>query len=59
MVRSLALGSDGEVYLIGGTGSADFPVTPGGAQTNFGGNHDAFVVKLVPQDRKDKRSEPE
>jgi hypothetical protein len=44
------------VYVTGGTVSADFPVTPGGAQTTYGGGSgcatylcgDAFVTKLSP-----------
>ena len=42
---SLALSSDGTVYVAGGAGSADFPVT-GGAQSNFGGRQDGFIVRL-------------
>jgi hypothetical protein len=49
MVRSIALGTDGAVYLVGNTSSADFPVTAASAQTTFGGgNGDAYVMKLVP-----------
>ena len=48
MVRSLAWGPDGALYLVGGTSSPDFPVTPGALQTKLGGGSDAFVVKLVP-----------
>jgi hypothetical protein len=49
MVRSVALGPLGEVYLVGNTSSPDFPATPGAAQTKLGGGKgDAFVVKLVP-----------
>ena len=50
MIRSLALGPNGEVYLVGNTASTDFPVTPGAAQAKFGGGTgDAFVVKLAPE----------
>jgi uncharacterized membrane protein YgcG len=39
--------STGDIYVAGGTSSADFPKTNGGAQENFGGgNIDAFVVRL-------------
>jgi hypothetical protein len=49
MVRSVALGPRGEVYLVGNTSSSDFPATPGAAQTKFGGGKgDAYVVKLIP-----------
>ena len=47
-VRSLAWGRDGALYLVGGTSSPDFPVTPGALQSRLGGGCDAFVVKLVP-----------
>jgi hypothetical protein len=47
IIRSLALGSNGEVYLVGSTSSRDFPVTANAVRTTLGGNGDAFVVKLV------------
>jgi hypothetical protein len=46
IVRSLALGPGGDVYLIGSTSSEDFPVTPGALQDRHRGAGDAFVVKL-------------
>jgi hypothetical protein len=47
MVRSVALGPNGDLYLVGHTSSADFPVTKDAVQTKYGGgNGDAFVVKL-------------
>jgi len=49
LIRSLALGPNGEVYLIGPTSSKDFPVTSDAAQTELNGKGDAFVVKLVPK----------
>jgi hypothetical protein len=49
MVRSVALGPNGEVYLVGHTGSADFPVTAGAAQTKYRGKGDAYLVKLIPE----------
>ncbi len=49
LLRSLAIGPKGEVYLIGKTASDDFKVTLGAAQVKRKGNLDAFVVKLVPQ----------
>ncbi len=48
LLRSLALGRNGEVYLIGKTASDDFKVTTSAAQAKRKGNSDAFVVKLVP-----------
>jgi hypothetical protein len=49
LIRSLALGPNGEVYLVGNTSSTDFPVTAGALQTRIGGGPaDAFVVKLTP-----------
>jgi hypothetical protein len=49
MVRSMALGPRGEVYLVGHTSSSDFPVTAGAVQTMFGGGGgDAYLIKLVP-----------
>lgn len=47
LIRSLALGPNGEVYLVGSTSSLDFPVTPNALQSRLAGNGDAFVVKLV------------
>jgi len=47
MIRSIALGPEGEVYLVGHTSSEDFPVTPGAVQSKNRGKGDAFVVKLV------------
>lgn len=49
MVRSVALGPEGELYLVGHTESSDFPVTEAAAQTRHGGKSDAYVVKLVPR----------
>jgi len=37
----------GEVYVAGGTRSADFPKTAGGAQASRRGNSDAFVARLT------------
>lgn len=49
MIRSLTLGPNGEVYLVGSTSSSDFPVMSNAAQTGPGGKEDAFVVKLMPR----------
>jgi len=48
LIRSIALGPKGEVYLVGSTSSPDFPVTANAVQKTLGGKADAFVVKLVP-----------
>ncbi len=41
--------SAGNAYICGGTGSANFPTTPGAYRTTFvGGTYDAFVAKLNP-----------
>ncbi len=47
LIRSLAWGEDGSLYLVGTTSSPDFPVTAGALQTEHGGNGDAFVLKLL------------
>ena len=47
LIRSLALGPRGEVYLVGSTTSKDFPVTANAVQPELRGKSDAFVVKLV------------
>ncbi len=48
LVRGIALGPSGELYLVGFTDSPNFPVTAGAAQTQPGGASDGFVMKLVP-----------
>lgn len=49
MIRSVALGPKGELYLVGNTSSLDFPATEHAVQTKYGGGTgDAFVVKLAP-----------
>ena len=44
----LATDSNGNLYVAGYTNSTDFPVTQGAFQDTFGGNSDAFVVKIGP-----------
>lgn len=44
--RAVAVDQAGSVYVAGFTDSANFPVTSGAAQTVFGGQTDAFLVKL-------------
>ena len=48
MIRGLALGPKGELYLVGSTSSPDFPATAGAFQTKGGEKGDGYVVKLVP-----------
>ena len=45
---ALVLDASGSAYVTGGTGSADFPTTPGAFDTTYNGNGDAFVTKLDP-----------
>lgn len=45
----LRVDAAGTAYVAGRTTSADFPVTPGAAQSAHGGNRDAFVVHLDAQ----------
>ena len=51
LIRSCAIGPNGEIYLIGSTSSRDFPVTSDAVQTQLAASADAFVVKLVPVGR--------
>jgi len=39
---------EGNIYWTGHTRSADFPLTPGAAQSKLGGQSDAFLAKLSP-----------
>jgi hypothetical protein len=48
IVRSLAPGHNGEVYVIGSTGSEDFLAGANVVQAKSPGTGDAFVVKLIP-----------
>ncbi len=47
LIRGIAIGPTGEIYLGGRTDSPDFPVTQGAFQTSPDGQ-DGFVIKLVP-----------
>ena len=47
MIRSIAITDTGEVFLVGNTGSKDFPATRGSHQTKLRGTGDGYVVKLV------------
>ncbi|MEM7371678.1 MAG: SBBP repeat-containing protein [Bacteroidota bacterium] len=51
IANGLAVDTDGEVFVVGNTGSTDFPATSGSIQTaaNFGAamnQEDAFIAKL-------------
>jgi hypothetical protein len=46
--RRIALDRSGAAYIIGSTNSPDFPTTAKAIQTRYGGDTDAFVVKLSP-----------
>ena len=49
IVRGVAIGPAGELYLVGRTNSNDFPVTAGALQPDRGGDFDGFIMKLVPR----------
>jgi hypothetical protein len=44
--RDVVLDPSGNACVLGGTRSANFPITPGALQTTLHGASDAFVVKL-------------
>jgi hypothetical protein len=46
-VGGIAVDGPGYVYVTGGTGSANFPTTPGAFQTAFGAKS-AFITKIDP-----------
>ncbi len=46
MGNALALDHSGNVYLVGDTGSGNFPTTCKAFQKSYGGGHDAYVSKL-------------
>lgn len=50
LIRGIAVGSSGELYLVGQTDSGDFPATAGAFQRTRGAAADAFVIKLVRTD---------
>ena len=48
----IAVDSAGSAYVVGTTGSQNFPVTAGVVQSNLGGGTDGFVTKLSPDGSK-------
>ncbi|HYY94225.1 MAG TPA: SBBP repeat-containing protein, partial [Pyrinomonadaceae bacterium] len=44
----IAVDSQGDAYVTGGTFSPNYPTTPGAFQTTYGGSGDFFVTKLNP-----------
>ncbi|NYB25879.1 MAG: chitobiase/beta-hexosaminidase C-terminal domain-containing protein [Methanobacteriaceae archaeon] len=42
----VAVNSDSNMYITGFTASTNFPTTAGAYQTTYGGNSDAFLVKI-------------
>lgn len=44
--NDIAVDNGGNAYVVGTTGSADFPVTLGAVQSLHGGGFDAFLIKL-------------
>lgn len=47
-LRDVVVDASGNVYVTGGTESADFTTTAGAHDRSFNGNHDVFVAKLTP-----------
>jgi hypothetical protein len=46
--RRIAIDRSGAAYIVGSTNSPDFPTTAKAFQPRYGGDTDAFVVKLSP-----------
>jgi hypothetical protein len=42
----IAVGSDGTLYVVGGTNAIDLPVTSGAAQPIIGGESDGFIARI-------------
>ena len=47
-IRDVTTDILGNIYVTGGTGSSNFPVTPGCFDSSFNGVHDVFVAKIAP-----------
>ena len=50
--QGIGVDSSADVYVVGSTQSANFPVTASAFQIAYGGNSDAFVSKLDPSGSK-------
>ena len=48
-VQGIITDDHGNVYAVGTTYSADFPIDSNGFQSEFGGKSDAFVIKINPK----------
>jgi Beta-propeller repeat len=48
VARALVVDAAGNVYVLGGTRSTNFPASPGAFQTTLRGASDVFVLKLNP-----------
>jgi hypothetical protein len=46
--RDIAVDGDGDAYVVGMTGSSDFPHTTGAFSETIAGENDAFVAKINP-----------
>ena len=44
----VTVGSDGTIYVVGGTDTIDMPVSSGAAQPIIGGEEDAFIARIDP-----------
>ena len=51
MGHGVALDARGNIYIVGWTGSSDFPTTPGAFDTSRNGNQDVFVSGIDPSGR--------
>jgi len=47
-MRDMNVDTSGNIYITGGTESANFPVTPGAYDTTHNGWYDVFVMKFNP-----------
>jgi hypothetical protein len=46
--KSIDVDEEGNAYVVGETGSANFPTTPGAFDRTFGSSQDPFALKLAP-----------